>query len=216
VLQDEIIYSARRNLPHIQTVNSYLFVTWRLAFTLPQVLRDKLISFKLQAHNKPIDPKSSNTEDSDYLADKLYFEYYDTLLGQDKSIPQSLNQSQLAEIVVAALHFYDLKHYSLICHCVMPNHVHLVIKPMKITDGNPYLLSDIMRNIKGYTSKELNKILNSTGMIWQTESYDRIMRTEKELQNTIEYTLYNPVKAGICKAIRDYPYSYVNPQFFSI
>jgi len=197
-------------------MNSYLFVTWRLAFTIPQVLRNRLIEFKLQVINKPIESNSTSTEDSDYLKDKHYFEYYDTLLGQDSSIPQFLNQPELAKVVVTALHFYDLKQYNLLCHCVMPNHVHMMIKPMKRTDGNPFLLRDIMRNIKGYTSKEISKIRQSTGMVWQPESYDRVMRSEKELQNTIEYTLYNPVKAGICKAIADYPYSYVNPEYYTL
>lgn len=216
MLHDEIIYRTRRNLPHVQTMNSYLFVTWKLAFKLPQPLQDKLSDFNLKVLNKSIERNSSSTEDSDYLKDKLYFEYYDTLLGQDKSVPQTLNQPALAKVVVTALHFYDIKQYSLICYCVMPNHVHLIINPLEKTKGTPYLLSDIMRNIKGYTSKEINKILLSTGMVWQQESYDRVMRTEKELQNTIEYTLYNPVKAGLCNKIGDFPYSFVNPEYYYI
>lgn len=212
MLHDEVISRTKRNLPHIQTQESYLFITWRIAFSIPQSLREKLNDYKLHLHTQ----NNPAIADNLYLRDSKYFEYYDTLLAQHDGIPDYLIQPEIADIVINALHYYDMKSYRLLCFCIMPNHVHMVIKPIVKTDGSPHLLSDIMRNIKSYTSKEINKARSTNGEVWQTESYDRVLRNEKELLNTIEYILGNPVTARLCQKTEDYPYSYLNPEYHRI
>ncbi|TAE11149.1 MAG: hypothetical protein EAZ95_13960 [Bacteroidetes bacterium] len=48
------------------------------------------------------------------------------------------------------------------------------------------------------------------GTFWQEKSFDRIIRNDKELQNIINYTIQNPVKAGIVENRQDFPYSYLD------
>ena len=69
-------------------------------------------------------------------------------------------------------------------------------------------MTDILRLIKGSTAREANKILNCTGSFWQHESYDRVVRDEKELNRIIWYTINNPVKAGLVKNAEDWKWSY--------
>ncbi len=70
-----------------------------------------------------------------------------------------------------------------------------------------------MKNIKSYTAKEANKILGRSGKFWQNESYDRVIRDEKELENKIKYTIYNPVKSGLVSDWKHWPYTYCKPEF---
>ena len=69
-------------------------------------------------------------------------------------------------------------------------------------------MTDILRLIKGATARKANKILNRTGSFWQHESYDRVVRNEKELNRIIWYTINNPVKAGLVKNAEDWKWSY--------
>lgn len=86
----------------------------------------------------------------------------------------------------------DKKYYELSAVVVMPDHVHLILTPR----GN-YSLSRIMKGIKGISARELNKMRNRNGSIWQGESFDRILRNEKELFEKLNYMLNNPMKAGL-------------------
>jgi len=48
-----------------------------------------------------------------------------------------------------------------------------------------------------------NKIENRKGSLWQKESFDVTIRNENHLYRTINYTLNNPVKAGLIKNWKD-------------
>ena len=39
--------------------------------------------------------------------------------------------------------------------------------------------------------------MHRSGVFWQDESYDHIVRDQAELERTIKYVLNNPVKAGL-------------------
>jgi len=99
----------------------------------------------------------------------------------------------------------------LICYTIMSNHVHTVFELIKNNKG----LDKIMKSIKGITARESNKILNRSGKFWQDESYDRLIRNEKEFYRVINYVLMNPVKAGLIENWRDWKYSYCNPDYIN-
>jgi REP element-mobilizing transposase RayT len=74
----------------------------------------------------------------------------------------------------------------------MPNHVHVLVKPLE-----EHKISDILHSWKSYTANEINKRENRTGQLWMRESYDHIVRNEKSLNNIRRYINQNPAKAGI-------------------
>lgn len=84
------------------------------------------------------------------------------------------------------------KYYVLYAAGVMPDHVHIILQPHNTTP-----LSRIMKGIKGVSSRIINQQRNCTGSIWQDESYDRIIRDEKEFLEKMKYLLDNPVKLGL-------------------
>jgi len=69
-----------------------------------------------------------------------------------------MKQDQIAEIVAGALAHFDGQRYALAAWCVMPNHVHVVVRP-----GEGYELPDIMHSWKSFSAKEANRVLASSG-----------------------------------------------------
>jgi putative transposase len=84
------------------------------------------------------------------------------------------------------------KWYSLFAIVVMPDHVHVLLKP---NDG--ITLSRITKGVKGVTARLINQARHSRGSIWQDESWDRIIRNQEEFDEKLQYMLENPVKAGL-------------------
>jgi len=74
----------------------------------------------------------------------------------------------------------------------MPNHVHLLIKPRVGVE-----LSKILQSVKSFSAKKINQNEGRTGKLWQVESYDRIVRNDRELERYERYIEENPVKAKL-------------------
>jgi len=70
-----------------------------------------------------------------------------------------------------------------------------------------------MQSIKRISAKESNKYLGREGAFWLSESYDRLVRDEKELFFTIVYVVNNPVKAGLCKTPEEWKHTYLHPDY---
>lgn len=173
----------RRNLPHLYYNEGIYFITYRLAGTIPlQVLK--------QFQKELAEAKS---KDELSIKQKRIFEKYDNFLDSSSSEINYLEKEEFAGIVKTTLHYPEGKDYKLICYCIMPNHVHLVFELLKHNKG----VSKIMQSIKRISASDCNKLLNKTGKFWQGESFDRLIRDDKELYNIINYVINNPVKAGL-------------------
>lgn len=105
-------------------------------------------------------------------------------------------------IVFDSIHFLRKTHYDLFATVVMPDHIHLVIKPNEIAQGW-IALPKIFHSLKGYTGKVIEKV---NGHVWQDEHFDAIIRSEREFNEQISYVENNPVEAGLVSHARDYPW----------
>jgi REP element-mobilizing transposase RayT len=93
-----------------------------------------------------------------------------------------LRKREIAELAQDSLLHFDGERYKLVSWTVMPNHLHLLLKPLA---GNE--LSQIMHSLKSYTANEANKILGRKGKFWQEDYYDRYIRNYEHFENTVEY-----------------------------
>lgn len=76
-------------------------------------------------------------------------------------------------------------------------------------DGVPsYGLTNILASLKKYTALRANRILGRSGPFWQSESYDHVIRDDRELERTIWYVLQNPVQAGLVQSWKQWPWNY--------
>jgi len=51
--------------------------------------------------------------------------------------------------------------------------------------------------------------LNRNGKFWQNESMDKIIKSERELSEKLNYIIYNPIKAKLSQDCNDYKWLYV-------
>jgi len=105
-----------------------------------------------------------------------------------------LRDQRIAKIVADAFRFFEGKSYSLIAWCIMPNHIHVVLKPLT---GYRLPLASIVHSWKSFTAKQANAVLNQHGRFWQEEHYDHLIRNSDDLRHAIEYTWSNPELAGL-------------------
>jgi superfamily II DNA or RNA helicase/REP element-mobilizing transposase RayT len=113
------------------------------------------------------------------------------------------------DLVLESLLRWKDKRYALFAACVMPDHVHLLIEPAIERDdesGTPvfFRLTTILHSIKSYTANRVNKIEGRAGAVWEKESFDRLIRSESDLQEKFEYIIRNPWDAGVAGTAEDY------------
>ena len=186
-----------RNLPHYQEPEATLFITFRLAGSLPHEVKARLNDELLR--RKEFLERNKSTEQIIDLFEqhqKEIFGHWDQELDLSKRGPVWLQIDPVAELVWEALHYRDGKEYTLDACCIMPNHVHLVCTPLTVND-EPRYISSIMHSLKGYTARKANLILGRTGYFWQHESYDHLVRSPEDYYTIVDYVINNPTKAGL-------------------
>ncbi len=182
-LFDVTTFHARR-LPHLYSVGHPIFLTWRLHGSLPP---------------GRVFPAATSHGRAFVAMDRLLY-----------AVPNGsshLRRPEVAQIVVQALHYHEqtLQHYHLHSYVVMPNHVHFLIAPR-------VHVSKLMQSLKRFTGLEGNRILGVTGQpFWQDESYDRLVRDEREFGRIVAYIESNPVNAGLAASPEDFPWSSARP-----
>ena len=171
----------RRRLPHIYEPDQSIFLTWRLHDSLP----------------------SNRAFSKDALNSGQAFVAMDRLLDEACGGQFYLRQPAIADMIVEAIHYNAaiLGHYLLQAFVVMPNHVHLLIVPT-------LPLPKVMKSLKGITAKRANAMLGLTGRpFWQEESYDHLVRHERELEKIRNYIEENPVRASLVREASEYRWS---------
>ncbi len=220
---DGYIYKERTqgNLPHLHPPGATLFVTFRLADSIPKhVLRQYQAKKKwLEEETKRIN-KLKCGDDSQEVCEhearllefrRAWFVKFEEILDRAETGPTWLKDEKAAQIVVDALHYRDGQVFRLDAYCVMSNHVHTVFAPflsaeelrefllpegLRFISKNPPL-DAIMQSLKGYTARDVNRALGRKGSFWEEESYDHVVRDEAEYKRIVKYVLNNPVKAVI-------------------
>lgn len=92
---------------------------------------------------------------------------------------------------------------------IMPEHVHLLLTPLRDEDGWPYGLPHILKLIKGASARGVNKLTETSGPVWQEESFDHVTRDDASLEEKLEYIRQNPVRRGLVERPEDYPWLWV-------
>jgi len=95
---------------------------------------------------------------------------------------------------------------------IMPDHVHILLLPLRDEDGWPYALVDILQCLKSATAHRINKLLHRSGPVWEEESFDHILRSEETLKQKVEYLRQNPVRRNLVMRPEDYRWIWVNPE----
>jgi Rad3-related DNA helicase/REP element-mobilizing transposase RayT len=192
---DEIQIRKGARLPHWTRKGGIYAITFRLADSLPthvieawKAQREQILHRSKQ-FGREFTP--AELKEIHELFSAKVDKYLDSGLGECW-----LKQDRISNLVIDTLKKFDSVQYRLLCWCVMPNHVHLVLKP---NDG--FDLPRIMHSIKSWTAKEAAKVLNRTGAFWQAEYFDHLIRGSDDLLHQMDYSWNNPQAAGL----KDWP-----------
>ena len=202
----------RRRLPHWQPPGATLFFTWRLHGSLPQEALQRLLAEREQLERQPL-RRGETEQERASRHNKLIFAQFDEMLGQATHGPRWLGEPHVAQLMTDAFFHHNGQWYDLIAFVVMPNHVHVVLRPMEIqqdTGKEPQFvpISKITQGLKGYVAREANRWLDHTGQtFWQDESYDHWVRDEAELARIVTYLESDPVRWGLVARPEDWRWS---------
>jgi REP element-mobilizing transposase RayT len=189
--ETHIYYGKYGKLPHILQENAWYFITFRLADSLPEE-KIKLLNEErdewLKRHGNRL---NTLTEDKKKEYYRLFSERVEEWMdaGYGSCI---LRDEEVARIIADALLYYNNQRYILNEWVIMPNHVHMLIKPI-----GGHKLFDILHSLKSYTAHKINELTGRKGQVWMHESYDHIVRNERAFEAIKNYIKQNPQKAGI-------------------
>ena len=107
-----------------------------------------------------------------------------------------------AEIVEVKLFEYrDKGHYCVHHYVVMPEHFHALLTPGETTS-----LEKAIGLIKGGSSFGIGKALRMRFPVWHEGFTEHGIRDAEDYETHVRYIQSNPVKAGLVKEPKDYPY----------
>lgn len=201
--------SYRHLLPHFQQAGQSYFVTWCLKDAVPA---KALVSYtnQLAALKAEIDIAKANKEEPEAIEEMLYtyritrkryLKTFDDILDLEHKQSINLSLPNLTQIIKDTLLNFEGTKIENYAFCIMPNHIHWVFRTFETdAEGNPVYLQDILQSVKRFSANRINEALKRKGSLWQKESFDTTIRDREHQHNAIEYTLNNPIKAGLVKS----------------
>jgi len=115
---------------------------------------------------------------------------------------RAFTHSDAARLAVDALRFYHGKSVEVLAYCVMPDHVHLLVR---IAEGGPSL-SRWIGDFKRWVSRAVRKQLQIE-LTWQPGFFERVVRDTEDLVEAARYIVGNPVRAELTDNWQGYPWS---------
>ena len=175
--------SFKDNLPHMHQEGVIQYITFRLNDSLPQKARDEI-------KNRLTNFKENNPEPWDNNTTYRYW----TLMGklQSRLLDNGygnciLKDPEVRKIVDDAIIHCNGLTYELIAYVVMPNHVHMLIKPIE-----QHSVMSIMQSLKSFTASRINRLTGNKGPVWMKRYYDRMVRNPRDLEHYVKYIACNP------------------------
>ena len=172
----------RGYLPHRDEPGLVQFVTFRLVGAFPAALRSEWEAlYKIE---------------QDRERRRRLEAYLD--LGRGECC---LRRREVARLVQEALLFGHGRRYDLRAWVVMPNHMHVLFQISTVS------MSEIVRAWKSCTARKANRLLGRAGCLWQEDYWDTYIRNADHELKARRYIEVNPVKAGLAREPRDWPWS---------
>ena len=145
---------------------------------------------------------------------------------------ENFNTAERA-IILSSCRFGHPERWILFGGVVMPDHVHMLLKPQLISHENHdfrgandtirapsqprwMAIGEIVKSIKSITARQINRLRGrKSGPIWMTDYYERNVRDEKDFRVKLEYMMNNPVKGGLVRAPEEWDALWINEEIVS-
>jgi putative transposase len=121
--------------------------------------------------------------------------YFVTLCVKDRC--KVLTNPKVFEAIKST--FAQLRRWHVLAAVIMPDHAHLIISPV---EDRALSVGDFATGFK----RVLRKTLGPQQWEWQRGCFDRLLRSDENLQNKWIYVYDNPVRHGLVRRAEDWPY----------
>ncbi len=180
---------SRGELPHLFKEGGSYFVTFRLWDAVASKKKDECVS-----------ERNCATEDAgETPAPQIVAERCEPPLRLGCCL---LARPEIAQIVQDTIRHFDGERYFMAAWVIMPNHVHCVFTPFALHDP-----SRILQTWKSFSAHKVNKVMSRSGILWERESFDHLIRSSAHFEAFVRYVEDNPVVAGLCKVSEAWPWS---------
>jgi putative transposase len=106
-----------------------------------------------------------------------------------------------ARVVVNAMRDLHEQHcVTSLAFVVMPDHLHWLV------ELGPLALDRLMQLLKTRSARRIRPLCDGIDTVWQKGFHDRAARREENAVALARYIVMNPVRAGLVRSVRDYPF----------
>src|ERR1022692_1110215 len=187
----EVTIRNRGRLPHWEEEGATYFITFRLADSLPNEVLDRIESERRAIVTTANQLHRALSADERRKIQQLSTPVIEQFLDNGAGACR-LRNPPIAEELANTLRHFDEKRYRLLAWCIMPNHVHVVVR---LFPGEN--LAAAVHSWKSFSAKHANRILGVRGSFWQREYYDHLIRSQEEFERAVRYVEENPAKANL-------------------
>ncbi len=115
-------------------------------------------------------------------------------------------------------HVKNYHPFHVIAYCILPDHIHLLIRLPEDDDNFSLRISEIKKQFSKLYTKNIGQSpakiagLAKSGEsgLWQKRFWEHTIRDEEDLHRHMDYIHYNPVKHGLVNRVKGWP----NSSFF--
>ncbi len=126
--------------------------------------------------------------------------YFVTIATKDRR--RVFLDGNLVEEILAHLRQHAAaERFSLLAYCFMPDHLHILV------EGGD-LQANLQRFVARFKQTSAHAFgCRAGGQLWQSGYYDRVLRDDEHSSRVARYIVGNPIRAGLCGQVADYPYT---------
>jgi putative transposase len=128
-----------------------------------------------------------------------YFHVYTRGVAGQSTFPDPEDRAALLALARRGESRYDLTIHAA---CVLSSHYHLVLETTQV------VLSRAIQWLNAHYARAFNRRHGRFGHVFAERFQSRVIDGEERVFETCAYVLLNPVKAGLCERVEDWPWSY--------
>jgi putative transposase len=187
-----------RHLPHWQLPGACYFTTFRLNDSLPAHVMQDFRQEKLDWEQRLALATKTHNDTLPNEEHAAYAEYQRRHLTKLEAIVDEghgeclLRDASLRSIVEETLNHFEGTRCEMFAHAIMPNHVHVLCRPI-----GGYDIEKLAGSWKRHSADRIHRQLGRSGSLWQQESFGRIIRDGAHFARVVRYIGNNPAKAKL-------------------
>jgi putative transposase len=141
----------------------------------------------------------------DPLVPDTFYHVYNRACGFDKIFLEDKNYYFFMDLFGERM----LEYVDLFCYCLIPNHLHLLIKtkPCENNDASDLNLSKKFGNLFAAYAQSFNHYYNRKGNLFAQNFRRKAIESDEYLKTVVIYIHRNPIKHGLVHDLAEWKYS---------